>query len=285
MLELRPDSPIDPVLHEILQHAKEATSALGIDFFVGGAMARDILLVHVHGQRVNRATRDVDIGLFIQDWASFDTLKSLFVASGKFFEVPGRPYRLSFSVASGAPLDLIPFGTIAGVGQLIAWPPDHEVVLNVAGFDDALRSATPVHLGQGLQVAICNLAALSVLKLIAWRDRGQQNSKDAADFFTLARHYDVAGNMDRIYAEEGQAFLEVAAYDTALAGASLLGRDAATLSQRSTVSLVEAILISEELLQRLVDHLIREQLGVGIPDDGRITATIDAYRRGFLQQR
>lgn len=92
MLELRPDSPIDPVLHEILQHAKEATSALGIDFFVGGAMARDILLVHVHGQRVNRATRDVDIGLFLQDWASFDTLKSLFVASGKFFEVPGRPY-------------------------------------------------------------------------------------------------------------------------------------------------------------------------------------------------
>jgi hypothetical protein len=50
MLELRPDSPIDPVLHEILQHAEETTSALGIDFFVGGAMARDILVVHVHGQ-------------------------------------------------------------------------------------------------------------------------------------------------------------------------------------------------------------------------------------------
>ena len=43
------DRPIEAGLHAILAHAKAAPQALGIEVFVGGAMARDIMLTHVHG--------------------------------------------------------------------------------------------------------------------------------------------------------------------------------------------------------------------------------------------
>lgn len=68
-LSLRSDRGIDPVLRTILLHASNAAKALEIAFFVGGAMARDILLVHVFGQEVRRATRDVDLGIYIADWS------------------------------------------------------------------------------------------------------------------------------------------------------------------------------------------------------------------------
>lgn len=59
MLKRLPDRDIDPILRAILEQARNATDALEIPFFVGGAMARDIILTHVFGQEVKRATRDV----------------------------------------------------------------------------------------------------------------------------------------------------------------------------------------------------------------------------------
>lgn len=51
MLKTSPDRPVDPLLHHILQLASAAAQGLGIDFFVGGALARDLMLWHVHGHR------------------------------------------------------------------------------------------------------------------------------------------------------------------------------------------------------------------------------------------
>jgi predicted nucleotidyltransferase len=40
-----------------------------------GAAARDLLLVHVHGQRVRRATKDVDFAVAIGSWEAYEQLQ------------------------------------------------------------------------------------------------------------------------------------------------------------------------------------------------------------------
>lgn len=279
MLEVLADRPIEPGLHAILAHAKAATQALGIGMFVGGAMARDIMLTHVHGQAVRRATRDVDIGLYIDSWERFAALKDRLTATGAFFEVQGMPHRLHYLRRGGTPLDLIPFGGVAGEDQTITWPPGHDVVLNVAGFREGLDSADLVDLGAGLVVHVCMLASLSVLKLLAWRDRGNENNKDATDFLALAQAYAAAGNTDRLYEEEA-GLLERASYDPDLAGAALLGKDAATLCSPGTAQQVRSILADTE---RMLDQLLRVQSQLANDrDEQRTRAFILGYRDGFL---
>lgn len=282
VLRVRADRPIDRGLHAILVHAKAATQALGIDVFVGGAMARDIMLTHVYGQAVLRATRDVDIGLYIDSWERFTALKNRLTATGAFFEVHGMSHRMHYLRPGGIPLDLIPFGGVAGDDQTIAWPPGHDVVLNVAGFREGLDSADLVDLGAGLSMHVCTLPSLSVLKLLAWRDRGRDNNKDATDFLALAQAYASAGNMDRLYDEEAP-LLEMAGHDPDLAGAALLGKDAAILCSPGTAQQVHVILADPEpMLDALLR--VRNQLAMG-GDAQRLRAFIAGYRNGFLGQR
>ncbi|KRC21992.1 hypothetical protein ASE31_22615 [Acidovorax sp. Root217] len=282
MLRVRADRPIDRGLHAILVHAKAATQALGIDVFVGGAMARDIMLTHVYGQAVLRATRDVDIGLYIDSWERFAALKDRLAATGAFFAVQGKSHRMHYLRPGGIPLDLIPFGGVEGADQTIAWPPGHDVVLNVAGFREGLDSADLVDLGAGLSMHVCTLPSLSVLKLLAWRDRGRDNNKDATDFLALAQAYASAGNMDRLYDEEAP-LLEMAGHDPDLAGAALLGKDAAILCSPGTAQQVHVILADpEQMLDALLR--VRNQLAMG-GDAQRLRAFIAGYRNGFLGQR
>jgi predicted nucleotidyltransferase len=279
---VRADRPIEPGLHAILAHAKAATQALGIGVFVGGAMARDIMLTHVHGQAVRRATRDVDIGLYIDSWERFAALKDRLAATGAFFAVQGKSHRMHYLRPGGIPLDLIPFGGVAGEDQTITWPPGHDVVLNVAGFREGLDGADLVDLGAGLAMHVCTLPSLSVLKLLAWRDRGRDNNKDATDFLALAQAYATAGNMDRLYDEEA-GLLEMAGHDPDLAGAALLGKDAAMLCSPGTAQQVRVILADPEpMLDALLR--VRNQLAMG-GDAQRLRAFIAGYRNGFLGQR
>ena len=283
MFEVRPDRPVDALLKEVLQQVCDATAALKLEFFVGGAMARDILLTHVFGQKLARATRDVDLGLYVNDWDEFKRLKAQLVRSGHFSEVKDAAQRLYHH--SRLPLDLIPFGGVATQDQAIAWPPSHDLVLNVAGFADALRSSVMVDLGQGLQVKTCSLPALAVLKLIAWKDRGLENNKDATDFLLIARLYGPAQNEERLYAAETE-LLQAFDGDPELAGAQLLGRDAAMQCLPDTAQQVEMILTDAVLRQRLSDQLLRAQAGA-IQEEGasRMEKLINAFVQGFTAAR
>ena len=157
-----------------------------------------------------------------------------------------------------------------------------DVVLNVAGFREWLDGADLVDLGAGLAMHVCTLPSLSVLKLLAWRDRGRDNNKDATDFLALAQAYATAGNMDRLYDEEA-GLLEMAGHDPDLAGAALLGKDAAMLCSPGTAQQVRVILADPEpMLDALLR--VRNQLAMG-GDAQRLRAFIAGYRNGFLGQR
>ena len=90
----RPDRPVDSLVLDILRRVHAATRELGIDYFVGGALARDLILLHAFGKDTGRATRDVDVGICIDDWSKLDALKASLSLGGHFSDQRQVAHRL-----------------------------------------------------------------------------------------------------------------------------------------------------------------------------------------------
>lgn len=164
-------------------------------------------------------------------------------------------------------VDLIPFGEIESKPNTINWPPDMSVMMNVAGYKNALSSSVKVELEPKLIISVASLPSIAILKIFAWADREKTTPKDAIDLASLLRGYSEAGNQDRIYEDEAAIVeLEAAAYDTELVGAWLLGKDAAEMASEETHSEILA-LINSPRRRRLEEDMARSMLGLADPLD------------------
>lgn len=213
---------IDPILVDALRVIHQEASSLGIRFFVVGATARDLLLSHCHAIRSARMTADLDIGVEVADWEEFRQLSEALVATGRFVRT-NAPHRLKFEYF---PLDIVPYGGISLDCRSISWPPDHQVIMNIMGFQEAYDYSVTVRLDYApiLDVKLPSIPGMTLMKLISWNDQYPGRPKDAEDLLFLMENYAEAGNLDRLYGPECE-LLQEDGYDQTLAGIRLLGRD------------------------------------------------------------
>lgn len=285
-LKIRPDKPLEATQLEIMWHVDQVARSLDLRYFVAGALARVILLEHVHGQRPGPATRDVDFGVTVKDWHTFQSLKNGLIETGTFETVPSAVQRLIYVRSIHRPwIDLVPFGGIEQNGRMIAWPPDRAMVMNVAGFSEAADAAVEVEIVQGLTVAVASLPSLAVLKLITWLDRWPENrGKDAQDFFHILSRYAEAGNIDRLYDSE-QELVARADFDPDLAGAGLLGREAAELCLPETASLITQLFSKSKQFERFTGHILSEvQMGSDSARAEKVRRYLDLFITSFSER-
>lgn len=205
MLYVPPERPVNALTVDALRQVDIVCREVGVQFFVAGAMARDVVLTNVFGIETTRATQDVDLAIAVASWQQFGALKDRLAATDCFTIDPRRMQRLYYrptSTAFGYPVDLIPFGGVQQGDYTIAWPPDMAVVMNVVAYEEALWSAIPVAIAPDLTVPIASLPGLALLKLFAWLDRHNETPKDALDLAILFRSYESAGNQYRLYGGE-----------------------------------------------------------------------------------
>lgn len=279
MYAIRADRPLNPDILAILGALSTVAAKLGFSYFLVGATARDVLMTHVFGLEVQRATRDVDFAVALEDWSSFDTLKNELLRTGDFAVAEGREHLLRYkpyAFQNAYPLDLIPFGGIEHRSHEISWPPDMSVVMNVTGYREALHSALQVDVGSGLVVPVISVPALAAIKLLAWNERGLENKKDAQDLFFLLSRYADAGNTDRLY---GDAFpvLEACGFDPGLAGARLLGHDARQMLEDGSRQAIIDILGDAAKRDRLIIHMLPDRL----TSSGMTAELLDQFEGGF----
>jgi predicted nucleotidyltransferase len=211
-----------------------------------GATARDLLLLHAHGIDTVRATNDVDVAVAVPNWDAYRRFRDSLLSTEGF--ASGRGPHIFFF--RGVRVDVIPFGGLERPGRTIAWPPDGGDVMNVLGFSEALHSAVPVRLPEGVETKVVLLPAMAVLKIVAWHDRQYDSpGKDAADLWLLLRNYAEAGNQDLIYTD-CITQLEAVSFDQDRAGAWLLGADSLRVMEFGTdreqgIAAVRAILEPE----------------------------------------
>jgi predicted nucleotidyltransferase len=214
------NSAVDLSVVRVLRVLDPIARSSRCEYFLAGATARDLILVNVHGLRPGRATRDIDFGIAVESWAQFELLKEGLLATNDF-SASRAQQRLTFTDSNegiSIPVDLIPFRGVGSANGTITWPQGGDLVMNVAGFEEALTSSVLVEIEPGLTVHVASAAGLTLLKLAAWVDRGRESNKDAADLYRLLTSYADAGNTDRVYKQELD-LLESVDFDMQLAGA------------------------------------------------------------------
>jgi predicted nucleotidyltransferase len=277
---IQPINPVDPSVVRVLRALDPIARAAHCDYFVAGATARDLILVNVHGLRPGRATRDIDFGIAVESWDQFAQLKEGLVATGAFESDRRMLQRLIYTDKAAEfsiPVDLIPFRGVASADSTIEWPPSRDIVMNVAGFEEALASSVSMEIEEHLAVRVASIPGLTLLKLMAWSDRGLENNKDAADLYRLFITYADAGNTDRLYDHE-MDLLETVGFDMELAGAELLGRDVASVSSPGALVQIRSLIRSERELERLTNQMIQSSAHA----DAALERTVNAFCRGIL---
>jgi predicted nucleotidyltransferase len=252
---------IDHLTVEALSAVKSIADSCGIPFFVVGASARDFILKHCYRIEPPRLTIDIDLGVRVTDWAHFHKLTDALKATGKFLPDKRQKQRYRFESVL---IDIVPFGPITDENQRIAWPPEHEIVMNVVGFKEAYEYAITVRLSATpeLDIKLPTLPGLALMKILSWKEKYPERTKDAEDLLLIMNEYANAGNFDRLYDEEPE-LLQEEKFDLKLAGIRLLGRDMARIADIETLIKVKAILegeTGEQTRYRLITDIIRGSL-------------------------
>ena len=213
---------------------------------------------------------------------SSSALRARLLARGTYHEQGAAQQRMYFTGQNGElryPLDLVPFGAIATGTKEIAWPPDMAVVMSVAGYDDVLEAAERVKFADDFDGKVVSLAGLAILKFVAWSDRGRDNPKDADDLIHLMDSYAAAGNIERVYDEEG--VIEAGDADPDLAGVYLLGKDIERVASAETLAVLLQIIRQD--FDLLAHQMIKANRHLDNAED-RVVSRLRLLEQSLAQQ-
>lgn len=269
---------IDPATVEVLELVEQIARGLSLPYVVIGATARDLILHHHYGAKIQRATQDVDFAIQVADWPAFEALRQALLERG--YRDTKRMHRL-ISPANGV-VDIVPFGEIEEDGSKIAWPPAGEIQMTVLGLAEALETAVRVRLSAdtNLTVPVATPVGLIVLKLIAWTERpAELRVKDATDIAYIVESY------ERLPAVQEECYDDVElmkahGWDIALAAAEMLGRHAGPVLRSETAALLER-LIDEGVGKLDLERLVEESCTHMETQFERHQSLLDAFVKGF----
>lgn len=172
-------------LKEVFDAVEDAFSNLGIDYYVIGALARDIW--YSKENKLSRATRDADFAILVGTERQFEEVKEYLKAKKGFLDSKGNRYVL-FS-PNGYQVDILPFGAIE-IDEKVKVTGTGLTSINLNGFSEVYNSGTAeVQLDTGHHFKVASLSSIVLLKLIAYDDRPEQRAKDGRDVGSIIEHY------------------------------------------------------------------------------------------------
>lgn len=225
----------------------------GIDFYVVGAVARDIWMSQVYHEPERRMTKDLDLAVFINNTAEYEALQAWLIAHENFTLTRHSAFCLHYH-APGSPVsvavDLMPFGAIADEAGDVYLTGRGMERISTVGFMEVLAEAATLTTEAGEQWRVVTLPGIAVLKFIAWQDRPEKRGKDATDVWNLVEGYFNLIAAD-IYAQHLDLFDE---NETAtptnfmlLVGARVLGRQMGQLLAAGPVQTRVLALLADQL--------------------------------------
>lgn len=237
--------PLPEQTVEILTIVINIADEMEIPSFIVGATARDIILEYIYKAGIRRATKDIDFGVAVENWAQYERLKNALVLTEKFRADSKIEQRLWWTgKGDNMKIDLVPYGGLESPVGTVTFPPT-EFEMNTDGFTEAYEDALTLKIGKDLHIRIVSLAGLAVLKFIAYDDRPQERHSDLQDILFLMETYLEAGNEEKLYADSD--LLNDESFDLRTVGARMLGRDMQKLlTERTRKTVLKHLSENEE---------------------------------------
>ena len=168
---------LDPALLPAVADLARGLRSLDVPFAIVGALVPELVLDAPPAAMTN----DADVTVAVASLAAFATLKAQLATFG--FAESGAPHRLRHR--SGGLVDLLPFSdSVAPGGRLEL---ERDLVMNMAGFEQAVTSAVQVAVDGGPVLPVVPLPLYVLLKLVSFDDR--KAPKDLASVFHCLRYY------------------------------------------------------------------------------------------------
>lgn len=150
----------------------------GVDYFLVGALARDIRLAAREEFAARRKTKDVDVAVLLVHEEQFYAIKDALLATGDFEESAYKAIKLIYK--GFAEVDLLPFGEIENEYGELQFSRHPLLVMDMSGFKEVYPFVDTITVAEGLTLNVSTLEGLIILKLIA-NDDNPSRSKDITD--------------------------------------------------------------------------------------------------------
>ncbi|PUZ28634.1 hypothetical protein DCC81_03885 [Chitinophaga parva] len=171
---------------EMLSKFQDVLAKFNIEYYLVGAVARDIGLSADPTHASSRRTQDIDIALLIADQAQFYDIKAALVDTGDFSADPSEA--IKFTYKGILEVDLLPFGEIENELREARLESPRLFILDVPGFKELLPYADYFEISPELRLKVCSLEGLVLLKIISSNDRPER-IKDITDIEDITKAY------------------------------------------------------------------------------------------------
>lgn len=244
------NSIIQVELKEVLATLQDAFTDLDIDYFLIGAVARDIWFAD--SGKTTRRTKDIDFAIYAGTREEYQAVKKYLKEKKGYQDTRGNVFVLL--APGGLHVDILPFGGIE-LDRQVHLDGQGLTNIRVNGLLEVFEAGTEkVTQVDGKEFRAASLAGIVLLKLIAYDDRPEKRLKDARDVGNILENYfDL--QTDLIYEEHNDLFGtneadldQLTLQDVA---AEALGREIRKIAQNN-----------QDLLQRIqniVSRVIREK--------------------------
>lgn len=245
----------------VLQELANAHDILNIPFFIVGAFARDLIMQHLHNFPPERATKDIDFAVIVDDWEQYKQLVQ-HLTKQLGYKKTRQTHRLASK--QGILIDLIPFGKIAAKHK-ISWPPHFDKVMNMLGYPEVYQATLTVRIDDTYNLKIASLEGLVILKLIAWQDLQTvgKERKHIHDILYIMEHYYFA-HLEQI-AIQYPELIDAPQFDEVICGAEALGRNVQQILNQSKELKKNYVAIGHNQLQRAENSPLIQQMIKGHP--------------------
>ena len=177
-----------PEITAMLSALERGFKIFGIDFYLVGAVARDVWMSGINKIAPRRTTGDIDFAVLINDKGTYEALKEYLVNTEGFHPYKGNSFVLIWK--DKTEVDLLPFGAIENEdGRVIA---DGLGLTNISlqGFTEVYEEGLPeLDLEGEHQFKFCTLPGIVLLKMIAWDDRPEKRRDDIKDISDILNHF------------------------------------------------------------------------------------------------
>lgn len=236
-----------PEIGEMLQALERGFSQFNIDFYLVGAVARDVWMRAINDIAPKRTTGDIDFAVLINQKGKYEELKEYLVEKEGFRSYHQNTFVLLWK--NGQEVDLMPFGSIEHNGK-VKVEGKGLTTLHVTGFKEVYEAGLPeLELEGSHKFKFCSVPGIVLLKLIAWYDRPEVRESDIQDISDILLHYFEMFS-EQIFDQHNDLFIE-SNDDNFLTkvAAQSLGREVGSIVRRSIPLLDRVMRILNENTQ------------------------------------